>query len=53
MCVISVISAVSSWSLPLKYDGYPQFTVVKSMGVERSWGQAEVHSIHVTLQRAC
>lgn len=52
MFVISVIGAVSCCSLTLMYDGYPQFTVVKPTGVERSWGQAEVHSIHVTLWRA-
>ena len=52
MFVISVIGAVSCFSLTLMYDGYPQFTVVKRMEVERSWGQAEVCSIHVTLWRA-
>lgn len=53
MFVISVIGAVSCCSLTLMCDGYRHFTVVKPTEVERSWGQAEVHSSSVTLWRVC
>lgn len=40
-------SVVSMW------DGYPQLTLVKPKGADRSWEQAEVCRISVTLWRAC
>jgi len=52
MLVISIVGAVSCCSPTLTCDGYPQFTVVQPTEVESSWGQAEVHGIRVTLQRA-
>lgn len=34
-------------------DGYPQLTLVKPTVADRSWGQAEVHRISVTLWTVC
>lgn len=34
-------------------DGYPQLTLVKPTVADRSWGQAEVRRISVTLWTVC